>query len=607
MSLKGIDIIKGYLKTLPFKPGVYRMISKSGQVLYVGKAKSLRNRVSSYTRPDALPIRLQRMIYLTASMEFVLTDSESEALILEATLIKKFQPPYNVLLKDDKSYPHILLTKGDMPARVMVHRGALKKEGDYFGPFASVSSVYQTMEVLTRTFQLRTCKDTVYRHRKRPCLQYYIKRCTAPCVGKISLEHYKESVESVKDFLKGKSKNMQKILQDRMMSASRTQDFEQAAVFRDQIQSLNKVQEEQGIRLDKIEETDVVTLIKDQGLAAVQVFFFRHGWNYGNQSYFPIHDALEEEETILEKFLVQFYLNKPIPKEILVNLPVAQKVKEALQERSKRSLKIHQPVRGDKKSLVEMSLKNAKESLARKLADRASQQLLLEGVAKVFHLKTPPERIEVYDNSHTQGAMPYGAMIVATPQGFDKKAYRIFSIKNEKQAQLTYGGDDYAMMEEVLTRRFSNKDLPLPDLVLLDGGKGQLSIGHKVFENLRINVPLVAISKGVERNAGRETFHRVDSSEFQLPKTDPVLYYLQRLRDEAHRFAIGTHRKGRTRNALHSSLEDVEGIGHKRKKALLEYFGTLKDIKGASIGELQKVEGISEKIATVLYNFFHEG
>jgi len=606
MASGGLLVIKNFLITLPLTPGVYRMISKEGKVLYVGKAKNLRSRVTSYTHPEALPIRLRQMIHLTHSMEFVVTQSESEALILEATLIKKFQPPYNVRLKDDKAYPYILLTKGDLPPRLSIYRGTVQKQGEYFGPFASVSAVHETLELLIKTFKLRTCKDTVYPHRKRPCLQYYIKRCTGPCVGKISPESYAERVEQVRLFLQGKSKNIQKVLRDAMLQASASLDFEQAAIYRDQIQSLNRIQKEQGVRLDTLEETDVIVLIKDQGIAAVQVFFFRHGRNYGNQSYFPAHDPTDEESLILEKFIMQFYLDKPIPKEILTNISLTEEIPMALEETAKIKVNMSVPKRGDKKQLVAMALHNAREALARHLAHKSSQSLLLEGVAKLFGLQSIPERIEVYDNSHTQGTMPYGAMIVATPQGFDKKSYRVFSIKNQKQAALAYGGDDYAMMEEVLSRRFSNKDLPRPDLVLLDGGKGQLSVGDKVFKELGVSVPLVAISKGVDRNAGRETFHQINKEPFQLPTTDPVLYYLQRLRDEAHRFAIGTHRKGRDKNALKSSFQEVEGIGPKRRRALLEYFGTFKDIQQASIQELQKVEGISEKIATALYHFFHK-
>ncbi len=583
------------------------MISKEGKVLYVGKAKSLKNRVTSYTHLEGLSVRLKKMVHLTHSMEFVLTQSESEALILEATLIKKFQPPYNVLLKDDKAYPYLLLTGGDLPSRLTVYRGAVQKQGDYFGPFASIGAVHDTFDLLVRTFKLRTCKDTVYRHRKRPCLQYYIKRCTAPCVGKISVGAYEDTVTQARQFLEGKTKDIQKVLRTQMLAASQDLDFEQAALYRDQIQSLNKIQEEQGVRVDGLEETDVMTLVKDQGIAAVQVFFYRHGWNYGNQSYFPSHDPHDDASVILEKFVMQFYLNKPIPKEILTNIPLGQDVRDALGEKAQRKVVISVPERGDKKGLITMALHNTQESLARHLAHQSSQTILLEGVQKLFALETSPERIEVYDNSHTQGTMPYGAMVVATPQGFDKKSYRTFSIKNQKQEALIYGGDDYAMMEEVLTRRFSNNDLPLPDLVLLDGGKGHLSIGADVFKKLDVTVPVVAISKGIDRNAGREIFHQVGKEPFQLETTDPILYYLQRLRDEAHRFAIGTHRRGRSQNMMQSSFQKIDGIGPKRRRALLEHFGSFKEIQNASIQELQKVEGISLKIATHLYHFFHQG
>jgi len=605
MTSSGRLLIQSFLKTLPLKPGVYRMLSKEGKILYVGKAKSLQKRVASYTQTDALPLRLQHMVHLTTAMEFVVTATEVEALILEASLIKKFQPPYNIRLKDDKAYPYILLTKDALPPRISTYRGNVQKEGDYFGPFASVPAVHETIELLIKTFRLRTCKDTVYRHRTRPCLQYDIKRCSGPCVGKISPEAYAGHVEQVRSFLQGKTKDMQKMLRTQMMDASKNLDFEQAALYRDQIQALNKVQEEQGIRLDAIEEIDVVALVKDQGVAAVQVFFFRYGCNYGNQSYFPAHDPEDEASIILEKFILQFYLNKPIPKELLTNMALAPEVRDALQSKVRAKVHITVPQRGDKKKLLAMAVHNAHESLARHLAHQSSQTLLLKGVATLFSLEKVPERIEIYDNSHTQGTMPYGAMVVANAQGFDKKSYRTFSIKNEKQRALLYGGDDYAMMEEVLQRRFSNQDLPLPDLILLDGGKGHLSTGDRVLKELNLTVPLVAISKGVDRNAGREVFHQEGKSSFQLPTTDPVLYYLQRLRDEAHRFAIGTHRKGRTKNSLRSSFESIDGVGPKRRRALLEHFGDLREIQRASIEELQKVEGVTEKIATTLYNFFH--
>lgn len=533
-------------------------------------------------------------------MEFVVTKTEWEALILEATLIKKFQPPYNVLLKDDKAYPYLVLTKGDLPPRLMVYRGTVQKNGDYFGPFASMTAVQQTFELLVRTFMLRTCQDTVYRHRKRPCLQYYIHRCSGPCVGKISPEHYENSLRQVKDFLDGKTNNIQKTLKDKMLEASNKQEFERAALLRDQMQALTRIQEEQGVRLERLEETDIIALTKEQGITAIQVFFFRHGWNYGNHSFFPLHDPEESEEKILEIFLAQFYLNKPFPKEILTNFPLSDLLKEALQEKAKKMLSLHVPKQGDKKYLLDMALHNAKEALARKLAHASSQKALLEKVQTLFDLATLPERIEVYDNSHTLGAAPYGAMIVATPSGFDKKLYRTFSIKNSKQ------GDDYAMMEEVLTRRFSNPDLPLPDLVMIDGGKGHLSTAISVLKAMNVTVPLVAISKGVDRNAGREVFHQAEKAPFQLPLTDQTLYYLQRLRDEAHRFAIGTHRRGRTRVGLKSLLDDIEGIGPKRRKLIVEHFKNMKDLRAASIEDLQKVQGLNEVIAKKIYRFFKE-
>jgi len=607
MTQSSAFLIKSYVKTLSEDPGVYRMLSKEGKVLYVGKAKNLKNRVVAYTRPDALPIRLQRMIFLTHAMEFVVTKTEWEALILEATLIKKFQPPYNVLLKDDKAYPYLVLTKGDLPSRLMVYRGNVQKNGEYFGLFGSTVAVQQTFELLTRTFNLRTCQDTVYRHRKRPCLQYYIHRCSGPCVGKISEERYQESLDQVKQFLQGKTHDIQKTLKDRMMSASQKQEFERAALLRDQLQALNRIQEEQGVRIGRLEETDVIALIKDQGVIAIQVFFFRHGWNYGNHSFFPTHALDETEETVLETFLAQFYLNKSLPKEILTNYPLSPILKEALQEQSKKTISFHVPKQGNKKELLDMALHNAKEALARKLAHATSQKVLLEKVQALFDLPKIPERIEIYDNSHTQGAAPYGAMVVATLEGFDKKSYRTFAIKNPKQQALDYGGDDYAMMEEVLKRRFSNKDLPIPDLVMIDGGKGHLSTAMSVFQDLNLLIPLVAISKGVDRNAGREVFHQANKDPFQLPLTDQTLYYLQRLRDEAHRFAIGTHRLGRTRVGLKSLLDEIEGIGPKKRKLIIEHFKNIEDLRSATIEEIQKIQGINQKTAESIYDFFRKG
>jgi excinuclease ABC subunit C len=598
MTQSGALLIKSYVKTLSGDAGVYRMLSADGKVLYVGKAKNLKNRVVAYTRVDALPIRLQRMIFLTHAMEFVVTKTEWEALILEATLIKKFQPPYNVLLKDDKAYPYLVLTKGDLPPRLMIYRGSAQKNGDYFGPFGSMAAVQQTFELLVRTFNLRTCADTVYRNRKRPCLQYYIHRCSGPCVGKITPTDYDQSLYQVKQFLQGKTHDIQKTLKDKMLEASGRKEFERAALLRDQLQALTRIQEEQGVRLERLAETDVIAIFKEQGVTAIQVFFFRHGWNYGNHSFFPSHDPDDSTDKILETFLAQFYLNKPLPKEILTNHPLSSLLKEALQGQSKKAISFHVPKQGDKKQLVEMATHNAKEALARRLAHASSQKALLEKVQALFDLPTLPERIEVYDNSHTQGAVPYGGMIVATPDGFDKRAYRTFSIKGTKE------GDDYAMMTEVLTRRFLNKGLPTPDLVLIDGGKGHLSTAMAVFKDLNLSMPLVAISKGVDRNAGREVFHQPGKDPFQLPPTDQTLYYLQRLRDEAHRFAIGTHRRGRTRSGIKSMLNDIEGIGPKRRKRIIDHFENMEALKTATVEELQEIPGINQKVAEAVYRFF---
>ena len=604
---QGVEIIMGYVKTLTSLPGVYRMLGAEGDVLYVGKAKNLKKRVVNYTRPEKQTLRIQRMIALTRSMEFVTTHTEAEALLLEVNLIKSLKPRYNILFKDDKSFPYILLTQGDLPSRLIVHRGAKTLEGDYFGPFASGQAVRETLEILARVFKLRTCLDSVYKNRTRPCLQYYIKRCTGPCANRVSREAYDEQVAETKQFLMGKTQDLQKNLAKKMEMASDARHYEQAAIFRDQIQVLTKTQEEQAVYLQGIDDVDVVALARLHGKVAVQIFFFRNGANYGSRSFFPKHDALDSDEDILEAFLTWFYADREAPKQILLNKKVPDQTlfQQLFSERLKYHVYITVPQRGFRLQLVQQAEKNALEALAQKLSDVGSTTQLLEGVARVFGLAHPPQRIEVYDNSHNQGKDAYGAMIVATPEGFDKKSYRKFSIKKAEAHQ--HGGDDYAMMREVLERRFKNAaSEQLPDLIILDGGKGQLSSVVEVMQALGVmHIPLVAIAKGPDRNAGRERFFLPNQPPFSLDHTDPVLYYLQRLRDESHRFVIGTHRQKKQKGMTVSQLDQVIGIGPKRKKDLLQHFGSVKAIAEAGVGDLKKVPGISQATAQIIYDFFH--
>ncbi|MFN7662128.1 MAG: excinuclease ABC subunit UvrC [Alphaproteobacteria bacterium] len=604
---QGVDIIAGYVKTLTSAPGVYRMIAEGGDVLYIGKAKNLKKRVVNYTRPEKQTVRIQRMISFTRSMEFITTHTEAEALLLEVNLIKSLKPRYNILFRDDKSFPYILLTKGELPSRLVVHRGAKNLEGDYFGPFASGQAVRETLEILARVFKLRTCVDSVYKNRTRPCLQYYIRRCTGPCTNRVSPEGYEEQVAQTRQFLMGKTHDLQKTLAQKMESASQERHYEQAAILRDQIQVLTKTQEEQGVYLQGIDDVDVVALARLHGKVAIQVFFFRNGANYGSRSFFPKHDVLDTDEEILEAFLTWFYGDREPPKQILLNkkIPNQEEFQQLFSEGVPYHVYISVPQRSFRLQLVHQAEKNALEALAAKLADVGTTTQLLEGVARVFGLAHPPQRIEVYDNSHNQGKQAYGAMIVATPEGFDKKSYRKFSIKRVDGHQ--HGGDDYAMMREVLERRFKNAaPEQFPDLVILDGGRGQLSSVMEVMQDLGVmHIPLVAIAKGPDRNAGRERFFLPNQPPFSLEHTDPVLYYLQRLRDESHRFVIGTHRQKKQKGMTVSQLDQIAGIGPKRKKDLLQHFGSVKAISEAGVADLKKVTGISQATAQIIYDFFH--
>ena len=608
---RGVEVIAAALKNLPGSPGVYRMLNRSGDALYVGKARNLKKRVAAYTQLGKLPERLVRMVTETAQLEVVTTHTEVEALLLEINLIKRLMPRYNVLLRDDKSFPYIMIT-GDHPApQIAKHRGARARKGDYYGPFASAGAVHRTITALQRAFLLRSCADSVFASRTRPCLLYQIKRCSAPCVGRISLEDYAGLVGQARDFLAGRSREVQARLGIQMQAASDSLDFELAAALRDRLRALSVVQAHQDINVEGIRDADVVAAHQAGGHTCVQVFFFRGGSNFGNRGYFPSHDRNLPLPQVLAAFLAQFYANKPPPPLILVNeLPAeADLLTEALGIKAERKVEILQPVRGARRNLIDNALANAREALARRMAENASQRHLLEGVQQALGLEQVPQRIEVYDNSHLQGRSPYGAMIVAGPEGFMKGAYRKFSIAGDVAP-----GDDYAMMREMLTRRFARvqKEDPdrergqWPDLVLIDGGAGQLSTAQGVLDDLGIDdVALCAIAKGPDRDAGRERFFLPGREPFSLELRDPVLYYLQRLRDEAHRFAIGTHRARRSADINRSPLDEIPGIGGKRKRALLLHFGSAKGVAAAGLTDLESVAGISKAVAKKVYDHFH--
>jgi excinuclease ABC subunit C len=608
---KGVLTIKGYVQTLPSTAGVYRMINERDQVLYVGKAKNLKKRVLSYTLPQRLPIRLQRMIAETCRMEFVTTHTEAEALLLEANLIKKILPPYNILMRDSKSFAFIHITGDHLYPLLTKHRGARNQPGDYFGPFASSEDVNTTLTALHRAFLLRSCPDTVFSSRKRPCLQYQIKRCSAPCVGYISFEDYQKLVKDARDFLKGKTSHIQKKLAHSMEEASVRQAYEQAAIYRDRIRALTAIQARQVINTHAIKDADVFAIAEERGKTCIQLFLFRNGSNYGTYAAFPSHGKDVSSADVLEAYIAQFYQDTAPPPLILLNtpLPNIQLMKDALSQKAGKNLEILVPKVGAKADLVQHALKNAQASLERHHREKASTEELLQSFMEIFDLPTFPQRIEVYDNSHTQGSHQVGAMIVATPDGFLKNAYRKFNIRPSDSAP----GDDYGMLRQVLTRRFSkalaqDKDdtTAWPDVVLIDGGKGQLSVAEATFADLGISdVQLIAIAKGPDRNAGQETFHMPGKPPFQLPSSHKVLYFLQRLRDEAHRFAIGTHRARRIKAVSASKLDDIPGVGPSRKRALLQHFGSAKAAQGAGLKDLEKVEGISKSLAKKVYDYFH--
>lgn len=613
---RGVDIIKDNLSRLPNKPGVYRMFGEDETVLYVGKAKNLSARVSSYTRIGGHTQRIAAMILATARMEFVVTETESEALLLEASLIKSLKPRFNILLRDDKSFPYILIRRDHDAPQVLKYRGSKKNRGDYFGPFASAGAVTRTIDTLQKAFLLRTCEDSVFSTRQRPCMLHQIKRCSAPCVDLIDPADYRGLADQAADFLRGKATDLQADLAAQMEIAAEAMEFERAASLRDRIRAIAHVRAQQDINPDGIEEADIFSIAMEGGLSAVQVFFIRAGQNWGATIHFPRHEKGEEEADILSAFIVQFYDKRPPPRLILTNEnPLdAALISDALAIKADRKVEIRTPQRGEKRGLVEQATRNAAEALSRKLAETASQTRLLKEVAKAFDLEDPPQRIEVYDNSHIQGSNMVGGMVVAGPDGFEKGQYRKFNIKDENIEP----GDDYGMMREVMRRRFARAlkdreegdDTTWPDLVLIDGGLGQLSSVIEAIGDLGLSpsdVNLVSIAKGVERNAGREQFFQPGRAPFRLPENAPVLYYLQRLRDEAHRWAIGAHRAKRSADIKKNPLDEIDGIGPSRKKALLQYFGSAKGVAVAKLADLKEVDGVSAALAERIHGHFNSG
>ncbi len=610
----GVAAIRAVVKTLPVRPGVYRMLDARGDVLYVGKARALKNRVTQYTQVARQPKRILRMVSQTRSMQIVTTHSEAEALLLEAQLIKRYRPPYNVLLRDDKSFPFILLREDHDFPRVQLHRGARRFKGQYYGPFASAGSVRNTLNSLQKLFLLRSCTDSFFANRTRPCLLYQIRRCSAPCVGRIDEAGYAELVRDAKDFLGGKSTKIQQKLQALMTEASEAMNFELAAVYRDRLRALTYVQGSQAIHAERLGDADIFALACKGGTMCIQAFFIRGGQNWGHRSFFPAHTNDVPEADVLQSFLVQFYEEVPPPPLVLTDraLPETALLAEAFADRAGRKVTIRVPQRGDQARMIRQAARNAEEELDRRLAETSTMARNLREIADAFELSEPPNRIEVYDNSHVMGTNAVGAMIVAGPEGFRRNQYRKFNIRRAE----TVPGDDFAMMREVLGRRFARleKEDPdrskgdWPDLLLIDGGKGQLSAVCEVMEDAGVHdVPVVAVSKGPDRNAGREIFHLPGGREITFPINSPVLFYLQRLRDEAHRFAIGTHRQKRAKAFTGSTLDDVPGIGPGRKRALLMHFGTARAVRNAALQDLEKAPGISAAVARKVYDYFHPG
>ncbi|MCH4539616.1 excinuclease ABC subunit UvrC [Ochrobactrum sp. A-1] len=623
-GLSGQDIINAFVKRLPNNPGVYRMFNSDGDVLYVGKARNLKKRVSNYARGIGHSNRITRMIRETVTMEFVVTRTETEALLLEANLIKRLRPRFNVLMRDDKSFPYILLTGDHRAPGIFKHRGARSRKGDYFGPFASAGAVGRTINALQRAFLLRTCTDSVFETRTRPCLLFQIKRCSGPCTHEISDEDYAELVREAKAFLSGKSQSVKDHLATAMQAASADLDFEHAAVYRDRLAALSHVQSHQGINPQTVEEADVFAIHQEGGMTCIQVFFFRTGQNWGNRAYFPKADSSLGPAEVLGAFLSQFYDDKPCPRLVLLSETVEEQslIAEALSTRAGHKVRVNVPQRGEKKDLVDHALTNAREALGRRLAETSSQARLLQGMAETFGLAQPPRRIEVYDNSHIMGTNAVGGMIVAGPEGFVKNQYRKFNIRSTDITP----GDDFGMMREVIERRFSRlvkehgtpeeptdaeaiDTFPAwPDVILIDGGQGQVGAVRQILGELGIShlVNAIGIAKGVDREAGRERFFVEGKQAFTLPPRDPVLYFIQRLRDEAHRFAIGTHRARRKKEMVKNPLDEIAGIGPSRKRALLHHFGTAKAVSRAAIADLMQIEGISEAMAKTIHDHFRD-
>ena len=606
---KGKEIIRKKIVNLTNNPGVYKMLSDKNEILYVGKAKNIPNRLKSYVSDSHLPIRTERMLSLTRKLETTTTTNESEALLLEANLIKKHKPRFNILLRDDKSFPYIFIGQKDKWPQLTKLRGKKNRDGYYFGPFASVGSANWTIKILQKIFLLRVCDDTVFKNRDRACILYQIRRCSAPCVGKIEEKNYKNLVGDAVDFISGKSQRIQKNLSSEMEKASEDLDYEKAAVLRDRIKALTQIQSSQKINQTNLKEADVISVFKESGKTCVQVFFFRSKQNWGNQAYFPKHDPDEKEEKILSSFLSQFYENKTVPKLVLLNIEINEKtlLEKTFSIREKKEIVIKKATTKDEKIVSEMAQKNAKQALTQKILETESNSKLIDNLADKFNLNFNVNLIEVYDNSHVQGSDAVGALITFGKEGFVKKRYRKFNIKSD-----AVKGDDYGMMKEVLNRRFvralkdENTNMTLPDLILIDGGKGQYSVSRETLNDLGLHeLPIIAIAKGKNRNAGEETFFHQNKA-IKFKKNDPTLFFLQRLRDEAHRFAISTHRAKRRKNLSKSLLDQISGIGRNRKRALLNHFGSAKSVESASFEDLKSVEGIEEKVAKKIHDFFHD-
>jgi excinuclease ABC subunit C len=613
LSLTGANLIQKYVRQLDASPGVYRMLDAQARVLYVGKARNLKARVSNYARPTGHSSRIARMISETSQMMFLTTKTETEALLLEQNLIKQLKPRYNVLLRDDKSFPNILVTTEHEFPQIKKHRGAKKEKGAYYGPFASAGAVNKSLNQLQRVFQLRNCSDAMFETRTRPCLQYQIKRCSGPCVGRISARDYRASVKDAQRFLSGKSTEIQESLASQMAQASEAMEFERAAALRDRIRAMTQVQTNQGINPRTVSEADVIALHIEGGQACVQVFFIRANQNWGNRDFYPRISTDHSHAEVLEAFVGQFYSSKEAPRQLILSHDIenADLVSAALSEAVGRKVELIYPQRGEKFELVSGALRNAKESLALRMSETATQAKLLRGIAEAFDLDDAPKRIEVFDNSHIQGAHAVGAMIVSGPDGFLKNQYRKFNIRGDDLTP----GDDFGMMKEVMTRRFTRliKEDPertsesWPDLLLIDGGAGQVSAVAEILETLGVeDVPMVGVAKGVDRDHGKEEFYIPGRSVFALQRNDPVLYFVQRMRDEAHRFAIGTHRAKRAKAISANPLDDIAGIGASRKRALLAHFGSAKAVSRANLADLKAVDGISAAMAEKIYDFFHE-